>query len=42
MDIYLTDDGANLRGAIPQLLERLKTSSVIAISYHYRAAPVRK
>ena len=38
VDIYLTDVMAQIYAEqFPQLLERLKTSSVIAISYHYRA-----
>lgn len=38
VDIYLTDVMAQLYAEqFPQLLERLKTSPVVAISYHYRA-----
>ncbi len=38
VDIYLTDGMAKVYAEqFPQLLERLKTSPVVAISYHYRA-----
>lgn len=38
VDIYLTDVIAQIYAEqYPQLLERLKTSPVVAISYHYRA-----
>jgi hypothetical protein len=38
VDIYLTDIMAQIYAEqFPQLLERLKTSPVVAISYHYRA-----
>lgn len=38
VDIYLTDVMAQIYSEqFPQLLERLKTSPVVAISYHYRA-----
>lgn len=38
VDIYLTDVMAKIYAEqFPQLLERLKTSPVVAISYHYRA-----
>ena len=38
VDIYLTDVMAQIYAEqFPQLLERLKTSPVVAISYHYRA-----
>ncbi|NWF62728.1 MAG: hypothetical protein HXY38_00325, partial [Chloroflexi bacterium] len=38
VDIYLTDAMAQIYAEqFPQLLERLKTSPVVAISYHYRA-----
>ena len=38
VDVYLTDVMAQIYAEqFPQLLERLKTSPVVAISYHYRA-----